>query len=361
MAIPLHQRLLLLAAVLTAPFPARAVTTTGQYTVTILGRVQHNYLESTFNAVSINDNGVVAGSATVRVPDNPSLPRRGVLWQSSTPHDTILGTISESPGFDSEATWINNSGIAVGSSKENTSHGFVQVPVMFTSNGIVDLGVKNASRGTAVCINNYGQVVGNLTFGSTSATQAFLYQNGVMRPLGYPVPPYQPYSVAAAINDSGLIVGSAIFADGINPHAAYYANGAWVDLGTLGDNYLFYAAATSVNASGTIVGTYNGGSGCFIYQNGRMTDLNGPERSGNAFINNAGQIVKGNFIYQNGVWRDLNDLDLGDGWTFHQAYGINNQGAIIGTVSKLVNGTILYRSALLTPVSPNQQAATRTP
>jgi probable HAF family extracellular repeat protein len=366
MAIQLHLRLLLLAAVLTAPFPARAITTTGQYTVTILGRVQHNYPESTFNAFSINDNGVVAGYATVRVPDNPSQAARGVLWQNSTPHYTILGTISEFPGFntgfDSQASWINNSGIAVGSSEENTSHGFVQVPVIFTPNGIVDLGVKNASKGIAVCINNYGQVVGNLSFIPSGlgydgyAVQAFLYQNGVMTPLGYPVPNWG-YSVAAAINDSGLIVGSAAFASRQPAHAACYANGAWVDLGFIG-------AATSVNDSGTIVGTYSVGSGYFIYQNGQVTDLNAPRGFTSPalpFINNAGQIALANFIYQNGVWQDINDLDLGDGWTFSEAFGMNNQGAIIGIVFREVNRTFLYRSALLTPVSSNQQAATRTP
>jgi probable HAF family extracellular repeat protein len=354
----------LLAAVLTAPFPARAITTTGQYTVTILGRVEHNYPESTFYATSINDHGVIAGYAPVRVPHNISLALRGVLWQSSTPHYTILGTISEYPLLDSEATWINNSGIAVGSSVENTSHGFVNVPVMFTPNGIVDLGVKNASGGGATCINNYGQVVGSLVFQNTpdtNAFQAFLYQNGVMTPLGYPVPNYG-YSVAAAINDSGLIVGSAAFASGQPGHAASYANGAWVDLGTLGPpNTPFTASATSVNDSGTIVGTWNALPGasasgrCFIYQNGQMTDLNAPNRPGYPFINNAGQIVLGNFIYQNGVWQDINDLDLGDGWTFTQAFGINNQGAIIGFVFRKVNGAMLERFALLTPVSPNQR------
>jgi probable HAF family extracellular repeat protein len=367
MAIQLLQRLLLLAAVLTAPFSARAITTTRHYTVTIFGLVQHNYPESTFLANnSINDYGVVAGSATVRVPDNFSLATRGVLWQSSTSHGTILGTISEVPGPlmlpDSEALWVNNSGIAVGASEENTSHGFVYVPVIFTPNGIVDLGVKNAAYGVADCINNHGQVVGNLSFLASpgQATEAFLYQNGVMTPLGYPVP-NSGYSFAAAINDSGLIVGSAIFALGKYAHAACYANGAWVDLG-------FTGAATSVNDSGTIVGTWadkpGGGNGIFIYQNGQMTHLDAPTSvAENAFpfINNAGQIVLEHLIYQNRIWRDIN-LDLvDDGWKFLEASGINNQGAIIGIVSKVVNGTILYLFALLTPVSPNQPAATRTP
>jgi probable HAF family extracellular repeat protein len=265
--------------------------------------------------------------------------------------------------------WVNNSGIAVGDSEENTSHGFVDVPVMFAPNGIVDLGVKNASYGMAVCINNYGQVVGNLFFEDkhANATQAFLYQNGVMTPLGHPVKNIG-FSAAAAINDSGLVVGYALFASGQNFHAACYTNGAWVDLGTIGSPNLFEAYATSVNDSGTIVGDWSNGAGslvgCFIYQNGQMTDLHAPQNAfdESPFINNAGQIVLANFIYQNGVWQDINHLDLGDGWTFSQALGINNQGAIIGTVFREFNdGTFLYRDALLTPVSSNQQAATRTP
>jgi uncharacterized membrane protein len=81
-------------------------------------------------------------------------------------------------------------------------------------------------------------------------------------------------------------------------------------------------------------------------------------------INNSGQIVVGDFIYQNGVWRDindLNDLDLGDGWKFSEAFGINNQGAIIGTMFKAINGLNLYRSALLTPMTPGPHRAASQP
>jgi probable HAF family extracellular repeat protein len=351
-----------ISAALALPVAVPAITTTGQYTLTILGRVQHNYPNSSCVAACVNDNGVVAGYAIVRVPDNPSQSIRGVLWQSST-HYTILGTISESPGFDSEAIWINNSGIAVGASAENTSHGFVDVPVMFTPNGIVDLGVKNAAGGMATCINNNSQVVGDLMFVKPfSATQAFIYQNGVMTLLGYPVPTIG-LSSAVAINNNGLIVGTAKFAANTRAHAACYSNGAWIDLGTLGSGSNFTGRATSVNDSGTIVGTWTNGNqgGDFIYQNGQMTDLNAPHRPGDPSINNAGQIVLGNFIYQSGVWQDINDLDLGDGWTFSQAFGINNQGAIIGVVFREVNRTFLYRFALLTPVNPGQPLEFRRP
>jgi len=353
MAIHQHRRRLLFLAAALALLPtAPAITTTGQYTVTILGRVQHNYPQSAFSGACINDNGVVAGSALVRVPDNTTQAVRGVLWQSTT-HYTILGTISESPGFDSRANWINDSGTAVGLSAENTSHGFVDVPVIFTPNGIVDLGVKNAAGGQANCINNNSQVVGDLVFVKPfSAIQAFLYQNGVMTLLGYPVSTIG-VSHAVAINNNGLIVGTAQFAANTPAHAASYSNGAWIDLGTLGSGSSFTSRATSVNDSGTIVGTWRNSNqaGYFIYQNGQITNLNAPQRPGDPFINDAGQIVLGNFIYQNGVWQDINDLDLGDGWTFWIAVGINNKGAIIGYVFREVSRTFVYRLALLTPVT----------
>ena len=365
MAIYCRHLPLLLAAVFTVPFPSRAITTTGQYTVTILGRVQHNYSGSPFIATCVNDNGVVAGFAIVKVPDNPQQTDRGVLWRSTIPHYTILATISEDyGGFDSEATWINNSGIAVGGSQENTSQGLVFVPVMFTPSGIVDLGRKNAARGEATCINNNSQVVGNLFYNTPSqTTQAFLYQNGFMTLLGYPVPT-AGLSIANAINNNGLIVGQGRFAGDVF-HAAFYTNGAWVDLGTLGSDPSFSASATSVNDSGTIVGSWHTQSqqGCFIHQNGQMSDLNAPNHPGTLtpFINNSGQVVAGNFIYQNGVWKDINDLDLGDGWVFSEAIGINNKGAIIGTMFRVIGGLNLYRSALLTPVSPGPQRAPAQP
>ena len=259
MAIYRRQRLLL-AAVLTASFPAQA--TTGQYTISILGRVQHQYDESAFNAAYVNDTGVVAGSAIVRVPDNFGLTQRAVIWQNSTPHYTILGSISEASKEDSLATWINNSGIAVGQSAENTSSGVVYVPAIFTPTGIVDLGIKNASSGIAVCINNSNQVVGNLTWvkpgqGYTGASvQAFIYQNGVMTLLGYPASNWG-YDVTTAINNNGLIVGATAFAAETPAHAAYYTDGAWVDLGTIGNPLTYTGTATSVNDSGTILGIWS--------------------------------------------------------------------------------------------------------
>jgi len=337
--------------------PVFAQASTVQYSLTILGLVQHDYWETVFIPTSINDNGVVAGYAQVKVPHNKPLPVRGILWQSTT-HYTVLGTISES-GFDSEATAINNSGIAVGYSTEHIGSGYFLRPVMFTPSGVVDLGVRNAEDGYATAINNVSQVVGYLYFDTpVPAFEAFLYQNGLLTPLGYPVPTIG-YSIAYAINDSGLIVGAAKFALGDLPHPAGYVNGVWNDLGTLGTGTDFRGYASSVNASGAIVGSWSDSvqtnPGVFLYQNGKIVDLKAPAGAGNGqaspVINNAGQIIAGIFIYQDGVWQDIHNLMIPRGeWQISQATGINNQGVITGIIYDGIT-----RAGLFTPVNSSQE------
>jgi probable HAF family extracellular repeat protein len=354
MAILHRLRLVFLAAAFALPVSALAAGV--QYSVTVLGLVQHNYPNSYFNPQAINDNEVVAGNAIVRVPHNTQQSERGVLWQPTT-HYTILGTISESPGFDSEATCINNFGIAAGNSLENLSgHGYSMHPVMFTANGVVNLGVKNAVAGWATGINDASQVVGYLYFETpVPATEAFLYQNGVMTPLGYPVSTIG-YSAAYAINNNGLIVGVAQFAAHAEYHPASYSNGAWTDLGVLGSGN-FQTYASSVNDSGVIVGSWGNTSvfGAFIYQNRKIADLKAPATSSVLsvpFINNAGQIVYSKYIYQSGLWQDINTLiQPGSAWQLTGATAINNNGAIVGFIYNPTQR--IYRAGLLTPVSSN--------
>lgn len=327
-----------------------------QYSVTVLGLVQHNYPNSYFRPEAINDNNVIAGNAVVRVPLNPVQSERGVLWHPGT-HYTILGTISEYPGFDSDATCINIDGIAAGYAFEHLSgYDFAVHPVMFTANGVVNLGVKNASAGWATGINNASQVVGYLEFETpVPGTEAFLYQNGVMTPLGYPVPTIG-YSAAYAINNNGLIVGTAQYV--FHPpeyHAASYSNGMWTDLGVVGSGGNFHCYASSVNDSGVVVGAWGNALvyGAFVYQNGKIADLKAPNvSSANPVINNAEQIVYGKYIYQNGVWQDINTLiQPGSGWQLTGATSINNNGVIVGYISNSSLG--IYRAGLLTPVTSN--------
>src|SRR5262249_26570984 len=147
------------------------------------------------------------------------------------------------------------------------------------------------------------QVVGQANTAS-GASDAFLWQNGVMRGLGA-----SSYAVAVAINDSGQVAGTST-------HGAFlWQNGLTKDLGTLNtkdrgtpkrDQFSF-SDAEAINASGQVVGFSEGQkfdkSGYFllsdrytavVWSNGQIKSLGtlpGGSNSGANGINDLGQVV----------------------------------------------------------------------
>jgi probable HAF family extracellular repeat protein len=112
------------------------------------------------------------------------------------------------------------------------------------------------------------------------------------------------------------------------------------------------AQASKINDQGAVVGTYyptqQSPETGFIWFNGKVTALNGPEgANGTAAhgINNSGEVVgwydsgdavqKG-FIYRNGAYTTF----YHSGWNFMQAEGVNKQGVIVG--SYLDNSNIMH-------------------
>ena len=247
-----------------------------------------------------------------------------------------LGTLG---GRGAEAAVLNNQGEVVGSSE--TSH--------FTTRAFLDIHGKMTSLGSllggpsiATSINNKGQVVGSSSNEHGSASQAFVYSNGRVRPIIGKLPGTLPNhqvrpliindrdqiigfatssgnalvhsggrlhdigslnglgSVAEGINDQGAIVGYSnltpfhdIFDEGIQ-HAFLYQNGQMTDLGTLGGSY---STATAINNHGDVVG-FSGTTGdlsqdVFLYHNGAMTDLGslGGAAASPTAINDKGQVV----------------------------------------------------------------------
>jgi probable HAF family extracellular repeat protein len=128
------------------------------------------------------------------------------------------------------------------------------------------------------------------------------------------------------------------------------------DLGSLGGNL---SVAYGINASGQVVGysytTSNASRLAFLYTNGQMQDLGSLGGWSDARgINASGQVVgwsslAGNapqhaFLYTNGQMQDLNSLvDLPPGVSLEYAYGINDQGWIVGQTSS-------GHAYLLTPI-----------
>jgi uncharacterized membrane protein len=278
----------------------------------------YNYLGV---ALSINDNGQIVGYVVKSPGDS-----RACLFDSTGGGANInLGALGG--GFDSSAAYsINNSGQIVG----NASYpGYYSRACLFDSTGggankEIDPG---GNRSVAVSINDSGQIVGS---GGNCAVLFYPTGGGVYLadPLGWT-------SGASSINNSGQIVGSYA------AHACLFdPTGGWdnIDLGGGG--------ALSINNIGQIVG-YEGSYACLFDSTGGGANINlGTLGGGWSFarsINDIGQIVgdaqdssanayaclfdptgQGNNI-------DLNTLiDPSSGWTLKTAYGINNNGWIVG-------------------------------
>jgi probable HAF family extracellular repeat protein len=172
--------------------------------------------------------------------------------------------------------------------------------------------------------------------------QAFLYDNGVTEDLGTLAG--GNWSSAYAVNASGTVAGYGNVAGGAFRAFVWSAASGMTELGTLGGSSSY---ANAVNDLSQIAGEASVASGyehAFVDTNGVLHDL-GTLGGGSSFaydINNAGVAVgysylAGNavahaFAYVNGQMIDLNSLlPANSGWVLEEAYGINNQGDIVGT------------------------------
>lgn len=227
-----------------------------------------------------------------------------------------LGTLG---GSTSESVAINDLGQIAGSSAatDGSTHAFIWA----LGRGMRDLGM-----GTAVDINNLGQVVGN------DAGRVFLWAPRTgRRDLGT----LGGLSAKATdMNDRGQIVGSIDVTDGPNvvSHAFRWDPRQGLrDLGT--------GIATGINAQGQVAGVASEMVGFFwdprtgsepivVHPGGGVTGFS----IGIAGINNRGQVT--GTALQAFVWdrregaRSLNTLDA----LSSEATAINNRGQVVGRV-----------------------------
>jgi probable HAF family extracellular repeat protein len=125
-----------------------------------------------------------------------------------------------------------------------------------------------------------------------------------------------PGSSAIGLNDLGQVVGSAqINAQGWG-HAFVWTNGKMQDLGTVDGNIDSYAVA--INNFGVIVG--NSGDSGFIYSNGSLSPVYGPNKVELTGVNNDGVVVgtalvnvvgQQNSEYRASTWFNGYRTDLG--------------------------------------------------
>jgi probable HAF family extracellular repeat protein len=300
-------------------------------------------------ATGINDEGVVVGA----VGENSTvaqLPAVGIGDQGFIYSNGVTTFIDRMGGRSGSAFAINNNGQIAGSLLSPTGKKYPHAALYNSATNGADLGTLGGDMSIAIDINDSGQIVG-WAENSLINNQAFLYDHGTMLNLGTLG---GESSEAYAVNNKGDVVGDA----GISTtrpgsrHGFIYTNGSMTDIQA--SSYFFFGTGDSdardINESGQVVGTtFQCAAGCthgysvaFIYDHGIVTALPtlGGESSSAYAINDHAQIVGHSylqsgsfhaFIYEDGRMADLNSLiDPSLGWDLRFAQDINNNGQIVG-------------------------------
>jgi probable HAF family extracellular repeat protein len=293
-----------------------------------------SFLPIGFQAEQVNDGGQIVGRA-----DGAAALYSG-------------GVVTTVAPVGSYGWGINNRGDIVGSLNQAVdSEAFTWIDGTLTNIDPLVAGPNAQSYGFA--INDHG-VVGGFTYTGGESTPGFLFQNGVVEPIGTFGGDYSPL---AAINSHGAATGYAAFPGpaGGTFHAYIYQDGTLQDLGTLG---IANSRGTDINDLGQVAGY--AGSTPFLYSGGSMIEL-GSLGGGGGYayaLNDAGVVVGASyvtpsessahaFVWADGAMTDLNTLvDSLGGWELTEAQDINESGQILGTACLSGNCT----SVLLTPV-----------
>lgn len=221
--------------------------------------------------ISLTKGGTVVGQADTSVLDpnfpnfNPYLSnsdafiQHGFRWKNGK-----LGDLGALPGTNSSIVgWINNRGLAVGSSTNSLIDPLTgwpeEVAVLWSQDAIINLGTLGGNESQADAINDRGQIAGfsaNTMLdsfpsplgapGFGTQQRAFIWELGTMRDLGTLG---GPDANALLINECGQIAGISYTSSTPNAsgtptvHPFLWENGKMLDLGSLGGTFCFAGCA----------------------------------------------------------------------------------------------------------------------
>ncbi|MCE5198574.1 DNRLRE domain-containing protein [bacterium] len=286
------------------------------------------------DAFDINNSGAIVG----QVSSDSGATVRGYLWVGS--NATQLPTLG---GTETSPYGINANGKIVGRAKTGSVYHafFWQGGSSLTDLGALVSGGSSAAwdANDAGVVSGYGSIAGGAYRGAgwTGTTPQQLATLGGTN------------SYAYDINGSNVAVGDADLSGGTY-HACKWVSSTPTDLGTLGGNN---STAIAINEAGKVVGysdTTAGTVHAFVCTGTTISDLGtlGGYDS-EAYDINTGGVVVGRARNDAGQWSacawingsitNLNwRLPSGSAWHLDIAYGINDQGQIVGTATDTSTG-----------------------
>jgi probable HAF family extracellular repeat protein len=336
-----------------------------RYTVTEIGVVPGK--QSSFLAVSgsVNNNSVVAGySYNGEFGDSTFLTTAvAFTWENG-----VLQPLPLLSGWASAfAFGLNEHKQVYGTANNTDAQGNLMQTAIIWDRGIpVNLGTLHPnSVSAALGINNRDEVVGSSFSLDTNISSPFVWYKGQMTAL--PLLPNAVGGEADGINDGGQIVGFLDFGSTPPPGTGEFHSVLWSpksqgyvvqDLGTLGGDF---GSAQYINNRGQVVGwasDESGDSHAYFWSGGPLQELSTETAFSQAFAINQREQILGRFLraddnvvlflWEDGVLTDLNDLvPPGTPLLNFSPGGLNNRGEIAAT-AVLPDGTTV--AFLLTPI-----------
>jgi probable HAF family extracellular repeat protein len=201
--------------------------------------------ESSFHA-AVNSRGQVVGWA-----DSPS-GERAFLWENGVMRD--LGALN---GRRSSASDINERGVVTGNYEDAAGipRAFLWDGVMTDIGSLPNINIGHDEVSLGVALNARNQVIGtSVPRFFTDLWRGFIWENGVMRPLG-PLPNVGGQERVAALNDRGQVIGVVVRFSSTRVFPWLWQDGVISPLPTLSaDPFSNQNAVVAINNAGEIAG-----------------------------------------------------------------------------------------------------------